>query len=107
VAEQYGFRKCVSTENATYRLVDSILKALNSNFHVGGIFCDLAKAFDCVNHEILTIKLQNYGRREPNINWFKSYLTNRKQRVKLDINNIQNCFSAWETVKQGVPQGSV
>jgi hypothetical protein len=107
VAEKYGFRKGLSTKNPAYMLVDSVLRAWNSKFHVGGIFCDLAKAFDCVNHEILIMKLQYYGLQEQNINWFKSYLTNRKQRVKLNINNIQDCLSIWETVKQGVPQGSV
>jgi hypothetical protein len=50
VGEQYGFRKGLSTENAAYTLADSIFKAWNSKFHVGGICCDLAKAFDCENH---------------------------------------------------------
>jgi hypothetical protein len=55
--------------------------------HIAGIFCDLAKAFDYVNHDILIMKLQHYGLQGANINWFKSYLSNRKQRVKLNISN--------------------
>jgi len=51
-AERYGFRKRLSTENAAYTLTDNKLKAWNSKFHICGIFCDLAKAFDCTNHEI-------------------------------------------------------
>jgi len=87
-------------------LVD-ILKAWNNKLHADGIFCDLDKAFDCVNHEILIMKLQYYGLQEQNSNRLKSYLTNRKQRRKLKINSVQDCFSTWETVKQGVPQRSV
>lgn len=88
-------------------LVDSVLKAWNNKFHAGGNFCDLDKALECVNHEIVIMKLQYYGLQEQNSKRLKSYLTNRKQRVKLKINSVQDCFSTWETVKQGVPQGSV
>jgi hypothetical protein len=52
----FGFRKSVSTEDAAFKLIDNVLKSINQKMHVGGIFCDLAIAYDCVNHEILLIK---------------------------------------------------
>jgi hypothetical protein len=76
--------------------------------HVGGISCDLTKAFDCVNHEILLAKLHFYGIREVAEDWFKSYLTNRRQKVeRKSPNSTQNRFSDWGTLKRGVPQGSI
>jgi hypothetical protein len=47
VAEQYGYRKGLSTENVAYALIDNIFKAWNSKFHVGGIFCGLVMASNC------------------------------------------------------------
>ena len=69
--------------------------------------CDLIKAFDCVNHNILIMKLQYYGLHEANINWFKSYLSLIKQMVNLLINKDQDDYSTCEAVKQGAPQGSI
>jgi hypothetical protein len=60
-----------------------------------------------VNHDILIEKLKYYGVNKTGIDWIKSYLHNRKQRVDININNIQNYSSTWEVVKQGVPQGLV
>ena len=88
-------------------LVDHVLEAWNTKLHAGRIFCDLDKTFGCVSHETLIMKLQYYGLQEKKSNRLKSYSTNRKQRVNLKINSVQDCFSTWETVKQGVPQGSV
>jgi hypothetical protein len=81
--------------------------AWNKKIHIGGIFCDLTKDFDCVNHDILIAKLEHYGIQETTLNWFKSYLINRKQRTKISINGNQTYYSTWGTVKQGMPQGSV
>jgi hypothetical protein len=53
VPEQFGFGQGKSTENVAFKLTDSVLKSVNQKMHVVGIFCDLAKAVDCVNHEIL------------------------------------------------------
>jgi hypothetical protein len=72
-----------------------------------GIFCDLTKVFDCVIHDILLRKLAVYGICGKKIIWLKSYLENRKQRVELyNSENGKSC-SGWETVKYGVPQGSI
>jgi hypothetical protein len=82
--------------------------AWNKKIHIGGIFCDLTKAFDCVNPDVLIAKRKHYGIQESSLNWFKSYLANRRQRTKLSINKGQIYYSTtWGIVNQGVPQGSV
>jgi hypothetical protein len=108
VPEQHGFRKSISSENAAFRLTDNIFKSLNQKIHVGGIFCDLAKAFDCVNHEILFAKLHFYGIQGVTADWFRSYLTNRRQRVEIRSPcSTQNFFSGWGILKHGIPLRSI
>jgi hypothetical protein len=60
-SHQFGFRKNYSTQQAIFSLINTILEALNNQKGAVGIFCDLHKAFDSVNHQILQKKLQFYG----------------------------------------------
>jgi hypothetical protein len=53
--------------------------------HAGGIFCDLAKAFDCGNHDILLTELHFFGIQGRILSWLRSYLTNRKQKIEIVI----------------------
>ena len=99
---QYGFRSGHSTDNCLLDLTESVRKAIDNNEFSVGVFVDLQKAFDTVDHGILLSKLFHYGIRGVSQNWFKSYLTNRSQYVS--INGVN---SETEHVKFGVPQGSV
>jgi len=107
VQEQYGFWIHSSTEQAAFTLINSILTAMNNNQMVGGIFCDLQKAFNCVNHKILLEKLEFYGIEGKFKTLIESYLTGRYQRVKLNNITNNNDLSKWELLKCGVPQGSI
>jgi hypothetical protein len=80
---------------------------MNDNLTVGGIFCDLQKAFNCVNHKLLLDKLEFYGIEGKIKTLIKSYLTGRQQRVVLGNIIDSNNTSKWETIKCGVPQGSI
>ena len=78
--EQYGFRKGLSTDHATFALTNDILMSWNKNIHVGGIFCDLSKAFDCVNHSILLHKLNIMGyKSQPLSGLYLTYHTEGKE----------------------------
>ena len=74
----------------------------NPTIHVRGVFPDISKAFDKRWHEGLLFKLESYGIEGELLNLFKDYLQERQHRVVL---NGQSC--SWETIKAGVPQGSV
>jgi len=74
---------------------------------VGGIFCDLQKAFDCVNHKILLEKLELCGVEGKFKRLIESYLTGRYQTVTLNNITNNNNSSKWELLKCGVPHGSI
>ena len=105
--EQFGFRKNFTTTMATYALLNNIHSFLDKKWFVGGIFCDLQKAFDCVNHNILLEKMAYYGITGTAHKLIHSYLDNRYQRTKIKDKCLNTSFSSWELVKHGVPQGSV
>ncbi len=99
---QYGFRKKHSTNHALISITEQIRKALDENKFAFGVFVDFQKAFDTVNHDILINKLERYGISGKINDWFRSYLTNRKQTV-----SILGFESHQKTISHGVPQGSV
>ena len=99
---QFGFRKNSSTSFALMQIIETIKETIDNKKYGCGIFIDLRKAFDTVNHEILLNKLDHYGIRGIALNWFKSYLFNRKQYV---FHNGES--SQYQNINSGVPQGSV
>ena len=100
--DQYGFRNNHSTTHALIKITDAIQKALDEKLYACGIFIDLEKAFDTVNHRILLSKLKHYGIRGKPLDWFSSYLSNRYQYVA-----IGSTHSIKTIIEQGVPQGSI
>ena len=78
---QFGFRKKRSTSLAILDFVNRITDSIDGGGTSIGVFLDLSKAFDTVNHDILLNKLSYYGINNEKKNWFSSYLKNRKQYV--------------------------
>ena len=104
--EQFGFGSHLSTEIASYNLTTDMLSSFSSKLLVSIVVCDLQKAFDCVNHDILLSKVEFYGILGNANKLIKSYLKDRYQRVLLK-NNSFKYFSKWQSVKHRVSQGSI
>ena len=99
---QFGFRKKCSTIHALLDIIERIRDNMDNGMYGCGVFIDLKKAFDTVNHKILLTKLEHYGIRNNMLDWFNSYLTDRKQYVSFNGES-----SEMRSVTCGVPQGSV
>ena len=98
-----AYRKNYSSQNILISLTEEWRKKLDNNFVVGAVLTDLSKAFDCIPHDHLIIaKLSAYNFSDEALSYIYSYLTNRRQCVR-----INNTHSQLETIISGVPQGSI
>ena len=101
-SHQFGFRAKDSTNHALISITETIKESIDNNIFGCGVFLDLRKAFDTINHKILLGKLQYYGVRGMAFNWFQSYSSNRRQYVE-----VNGASSDVLDVMCGFPQGSV
>ena len=111
-SEQHGFTESKSTETASHSFIQSVQEALDKHLYAVGIFLDLSKAYDVINHKRLLDKLDSYGIRGSMNKWFQSYLANRTQFVEISQTDINKCIqhkfqSSLRTIARGVPQGSI
>ena len=97
--KQFGFQRNNSTEHAILQLTRDITSSFEKGEYTLGVFIDLSKAFDTVDHQILIKKLQYYEIDGPASEWFKSYLSNRKQYMPSQ-DESENCLD----IICGVPQ---
>jgi hypothetical protein len=109
---QHGFHEGKSTETATHAFLENIQEAIEEKIHLIGIFFDLSKAYDVLDHKILHFKLNTYGITGLTNQWFTSYLCNRKQYVEINYTEntsqtMKKYKSTLKELKGGVPQGSV
>ena len=102
-SKQFGFQKNTSTEHAILHLTNEISKAFAKKEFTIGVFIDLSKAYDTVNHGILLKKLEIYGIRGTTIKWLRSYLENRKQYISFN----KHSFTDFCNIICGVPQGTL
>ena len=101
-SNQSGFRKNHSCNSCLSKIIDNWYSTINTGGTICSVALDFKKAFDIVSHEILIKKLSVYGCNQLTLSWFKSYLSERQQFVK-----IGDVHSELLPVKFGVPQGSI
>ena len=102
VPNQYGFRSGSNTTDCLVDLIEEITNSLDKSEFAVTLLLDLSKAFDTVNHSILSSKLSHYGITDLENLWFKSYLQHRRQRVY-----VNGVLSDIQSISLGVPQGSI
>ena len=99
---QCGFRKGFSTQHCLLAMLEKWKRSIDHGKMFGALLTDLSKAFDCLDHELLIAKLNPYGFSLTALKLVHSYLSNRKQRTK-----INSSYSSWLEIIFGVPQGSI
>ena len=97
-----GFRKNYSTQHCLINMLEKWKNTLDKGGFVCAMFMDLPKAFDTMNYDLLIAKLGAFGFQKDALSFMKSYLTKRRQRVR-----VNSHFSTWERIISGVPQGSI
>lgn len=100
--EQFGFVHGKNTTDAMIDFSSKVISALDNKYKAVGVFLDLQKAFNCLRHDILFDRLYNLGIRGVPLDWLKSFLISRTQRVQVNgvySNNVQ--------INYGIPQGTV
>ena len=82
--KQFGFQKNTSADHAILELVNELRQSFDENKFTVGVFIDLSKAFDTIDHKILLHKLKHYGINGNILKWFSNYLSNRQQYIQYD-----------------------
>ena len=101
-SKQNGFRKLHNTSDTVFKLCYDLSNGMNKKLHTAAVLVDFAKAFDSINHVKLVNKLKMFSLETKAVLWIKDYLSNRMQRVM-----VNGDCSNWDTIKYGVPQGSI
>ena len=106
---QFGFRKNHSTVFSLTYLINKIATSIDHNEITVGIFLDLSKAFDTLDHQILFFvpKLEHYGIHGIALQWIKSYFYNRKQFVQFNVTGSTECFIKCAWCSSGFNLGSI
>ena len=99
---QCEFRRGYNAQYCLITLTENWKKSVDNGRAFGALFTDLSKAFDFLSHEFLIAKLDTYGFDNNALKLVNSYLSNRKQRVK-----INGKYGSWSEISSGVPQGSI
>ena len=99
---QCGFRKGFSTQHSLLSLIEKWKENVDKGKVFGALLTDLSKAFDCLSHKLLIAKLHAYGFDYFALKLVNEYLTNRKQRTKVNMS-----YGSWEEILFGVAQGSI
>ena len=100
--QQCGFRKGYSTQHCLLNLLEKWKNCVDKGKVFGALLTDLSKAFRCLDHELLIAKLNAYGFNLPALRLIHDYLSNRKQRTKID-----DSYNSWSEILFGVPQASI